>query len=76
MRSLSPLQRIKTNKQKVVAVTDASGFIGAHIVQVCLERGYDVSASVRDRLDKKNIVLSYIATRTGAGKEFARNWVI
>ena len=31
---------------KVVAVTGASGFIGAHIVKCCLERGYDVNGCV------------------------------
>ena len=30
----------------VVVVTGASGFIGAHIVKACLERGYDVNACV------------------------------
>ena len=30
----------------VVAVTGASGFIGAHIVKACLERGFNVNACV------------------------------
>jgi nucleoside-diphosphate-sugar epimerase len=30
----------------VVVVTGASGFIGAHIVKACLERGYNVNACV------------------------------
>ena len=30
----------------IVVVTGASGFIGAHIVKACLQRGYNVNACV------------------------------
>lgn len=53
---------------KLVAVTGASGFIGAHIVQVCLERGFDVNACVRDRADPKNKFLVDMGSRIGGGK--------
>ena len=52
----------------IVVVTGASGFIGAHIVQVLLERGYTVHACVRNKDDKKNAFLTDMAARINIGK--------
>jgi len=52
----------------VVTVTGASGFIGAHIVRECLERGYTVNACVRNKDDPKNKFLLDMAKDIGKGK--------
>jgi len=52
----------------VVVVTGASGFIGAHIVRECLERGYTVHACVRNKDDPKNQFLVDLAKRIGKGE--------
>lgn len=51
-----------------VVVTGASGFIGAHIVRECLERGYTVHACVRKKDDPKNKFLLDLAKDIGKGK--------
>eukprot|EP00413_Alexandrium_margalefii_P039383 CAMPEP_0204580458 /NCGR_PEP_ID=MMETSP0661-20131031/44074_1 /ASSEMBLY_ACC=CAM_ASM_000606 /TAXON_ID=109239 /ORGANISM="Alexandrium margalefi, Strain AMGDE01CS-322" /LENGTH=331 /DNA_ID=CAMNT_0051589547 /DNA_START=62 /DNA_END=1056 /DNA_ORIENTATION=+ len=51
----------------VVTVTGASGFIGAHIVRECLERGYKVNACVRNKADPKNQFLLDMAKDIGKG---------
>mmetsp|Transcript_89235 Transcript_89235/g.253039 ORF Transcript_89235/g.253039 Transcript_89235/m.253039 type:complete len:335 (+) Transcript_89235:91-1095(+) len=51
----------------VVTVTGASGFIGAHIVRECLERGYTVNACVRNKSDPKNQFLLDLAKDIGKG---------
>jgi len=52
----------------VIAVTGASGFIGAHIVRECLERGFSVNACVRNKSDPKNKFLLDMAKDIGKGK--------
>mmetsp|Transcript_41367 Transcript_41367/g.95843 ORF Transcript_41367/g.95843 Transcript_41367/m.95843 type:complete len:333 (-) Transcript_41367:188-1186(-) len=51
----------------VVVVTGASGFIGAHIVRECLERGFTVNACVRNKDDPKNKFLLDMARDIGKG---------
>eukprot|EP00928_Gymnodinium_smaydae_P022308 TRINITY_DN18784_c0_g1_i1.p1 TRINITY_DN18784_c0_g1~~TRINITY_DN18784_c0_g1_i1.p1 ORF type:complete len:334 (-),score=49.23 TRINITY_DN18784_c0_g1_i1:386-1387(-) len=51
----------------IVTVTGASGFIGAHIVRECLERGFNVNACVRNKDDPKNKFLLDMAARIGKG---------
>ena len=43
----------KPGKGRLVCVTGASGYIGSHVVQVLLGRGYSVRATVRDPADEK-----------------------
>lgn len=50
-----------------VAVTGASGYIGAHIIHVLLERGYTVHACVRNKDDPKNKFLLDMPRSAGGG---------
>merc|ERR1712032_551662 len=53
---------------KTVAVTGASGFIGAHIVKACLQKGYNVNACVRNKDDPKNKFLLDMPKVVGKGQ--------
>ncbi|KAF2076690.1 hypothetical protein CYY_002003 [Polysphondylium violaceum] len=50
------------NSDKVVVVTGASGYIGAHIVKQLLEKGYKVRACVRDPNSERVQFLKEFAT--------------
>ncbi|KAH8068857.1 dihydrokaempferol 4-reductase [Aureococcus anophagefferens] len=56
-----------------VAVTGASGFIGSHVVEACLQAGYVVRACVRDPSNEAKVAhLEALAAKHGGAVELAR----
>ena len=50
--------------KKNVCVTGATGYIGGHVVEAFLKKGYAVNATVRDPSDSKCVCLSDLETST------------